>query len=98
MGAGDEATSLRTGFLLSVETLVHESEGRSLGISDSGYRDDIDAVEVIGIPFRDHRRVGAVRGEECAGCGFDILVLPGNKDARVAVPRLFEHGSQSIRI
>lgn len=60
MGAGDEATSLRTGFLLSVETLVHESEGRSLGISDSGYRDDIDAVEVIGIPWPKDTAVGSI--------------------------------------
>jgi hypothetical protein len=90
--------SLRTGFLLSVETLVHQGEGRFAGISDTGYRDDIDAVEVMGIPFRHHRRVGAVSGEECAGCGFDTVVLPGNKDARVAICGLFERVSQRIRV
>jgi hypothetical protein len=65
---GLKLASLRTGFLLSVETLVHHGKGRFPGSSDTGYRDDIDAVEVTVVPFRHHRRVSGVSGEECASC------------------------------
>jgi hypothetical protein len=77
---------------------VHEGEGRFPGSSDTGYRDDIDAVVVIGIPFRHHRRVGAVSLEECASCGLDAVVLPGDENARVVIFGLFERVSQRILI
>jgi hypothetical protein len=74
--------------------LAFEGEGRFRGISGSAYRDDVDAIEVVAIPFWHQPQVTAVGSEECAGCVCDDIVLPGNEYQGVPVPRLFDRGLQ----
>ena len=75
---------------LSVETFVLVHEGRLRGISGPVHRDDIDAIEVIAMPFWDYGRVAAMSIEEHANYVFDEFVLPSDEDEAVAVERLLE--------
>ena len=73
-------------------------KSRLCGIRGSRDRDDIDAIKVIFIPLWHEGWIAAVCGEERTSYGFDVPVLPGDEDNRVAIERLLDGGSQPIGI
>src|SRR5262249_2513466 len=90
--------SLRTSVPLSVQTLLLEGEARFSGVSASAYCNDVDAVEVITIPFWHYCHIATVSGEKCAGCVFDHIVLPGNEYESVPILSLFNRSLQTNHI
>jgi hypothetical protein len=89
---------MRAGVRLSVETFALVRERRFCGGSGPSDCNDIDAVIVVAVPFRNEGRVAAVSGEEPAGYGFDERMLPSDDNKRIAVRRLFKGGSQPVGI
>jgi len=43
-------------------------------------RDNVDTVKIVTSPLRNHRRVGAMRGQDRLDQGFYLFVLPGHQD------------------
>jgi hypothetical protein len=81
-----------------VQLLRSTHQSRFCGILGSGDRNNIDPVKVIFVPLRHEGRIAAVCGEERTSYGFDMPVLPGDEDNRVAIERLLDGGSHPIGI
>src|ERR1700724_469055 len=89
---------MRTDVRLPVEGLVFEDEAGRGGTFGPGYREHIDAIEIVATPFRYARYIAAVTGEYGADGGLYNFVFPGDQDDCVPVLRLLERSSQPVGI